>query len=77
MRNLLGTLSQHYQSVSSGWILLQIHIGPTQSRVEKKTPVVLVKELFIITYFKLRLPHDVFEFMKNRESKTRVIKIVS
>ena len=39
MWNLFGTLSQHYRRVSSGWILFQINIEPTQSKVEKeRTP---------------------------------------
>ena len=39
MWNLFGTLSQHYRRISSGWILFQIHIEPTKSKVEKeRTP---------------------------------------
>ena len=45
MWNLFGTLSQHYRRVSSGWILFQIHIEPTQSKVEKERTPAWVKEL--------------------------------
>ena len=55
---------------------MQIHVGLTQSKVEKKTPVVRIKELSLHL-----LNQDsymiFFEFLKNGENKTRVTEIVS